>query len=302
MTLEEEEEKIHDVYTNKGYVSTPVRSRLRKLWSTSKDTINVPRHATPESRSALQPENDVEGSRHHSEAEELYSRFDMSFSRRAEARMSRTQARRNHRGKPVHGLLVPASMTSSPGSLQSVPATYGGESVIPAGSSETSMLGSVEKTANMQSSESSGTLCRSSGRAECSDLCNACGPPGQNPVTESADEVNVTGDSTKIHVENNESPSITVQKSRRGRRMLIDQLKPCTLVTDTCSSASQTDPPHWTYRSSQLLYPILDIPITERRIVTVKTTDGAECDAEVYVKVPRERKRLFMFPNATKKD
>jgi hypothetical protein len=66
--------------------------------------------------------------------------------------------------------------------------------------------------------------------------------------------------------------------------------------------ASQTDPAHWTYNSNQPLYPIFDPPKIEKRIVKEKGPDGVEHERIVEVKVPRERKRLFMFPGAGRKD
>ena len=69
----------------------------------------------------------------------------------------------------------------------------------------------------------------------------------------------------------------------------------------TSSAASQTDPAHWTYKSNQPLYPILDLPKIEKRIVREVGLDGVEREVEIEVKVPRERKRLFMFPSAARK-
>ena len=67
------------------------------------------------------------------------------------------------------------------------------------------------------------------------------------------------------------------------------------------SAASQTDPAHWNYKPNQPLYPILDLPKIERRLVKEVGPDGKEREVEVEVKVPRERKRLFMFPSAARK-
>lgn len=64
------------------------------------------------------------------------------------------------------------------------------------------------------------------------------------------------------------------------------------------SAASQKDPVHWTYRSNQLLYPILDIPQTKKQIVKEM---GLEHEIEIEIVVPHERKRLFTFPSATAK-
>ena len=74
------------------------------------------------------------------------------------------------------------------------------------------------------------------------------------------------------------------------------------LGVDDPSPASQTDPAHWTYKSDQPLYPIFDLPKIEKRVVKEVGPDGIERERIVEVKVPRERKRLFLFPGAGRKD
>ncbi|PSR72263.1 hypothetical protein PHLCEN_2v11855 [Hermanssonia centrifuga] len=96
-----EEERMMRAYTYKGFVSTPLRST--GVYS----TIGDPSTPTPSSSApAYNPGPQMARAR--SEAEELYSKFDMSFSRRSESRMSLS-----------HQMLS----TSPTGSTRSLPTT-----------------------------------------------------------------------------------------------------------------------------------------------------------------------------------
>ncbi|EKM51713.1 uncharacterized protein PHACADRAFT_177136 [Phanerochaete carnosa HHB-10118-sp] len=121
-SLGEEEERIRDLYSNKGFVSTPLRSK--GVYSTLGESSASCSNVASSSASVSSSSTGVVGSRSRSEAEELYSKFGMNFARRADARMSRSHQSSNmpashhhHHGKHFH-----AHLPSSPtGSIRSLP-------------------------------------------------------------------------------------------------------------------------------------------------------------------------------------
>lgn len=100
LTLEEEEDYFRALYSNKGFVSTPLRSKA----------VNSPSSKSPRSSAPASGSNTGVASRDCREAEELYSKFDMSFAKRVNARMSRSHQsshiqaphHHHHHGKHSH--------------------------------------------------------------------------------------------------------------------------------------------------------------------------------------------------------
>lgn len=103
---EAEDEQIRRIYSCKGMVSTPLRSRgvYSTLGESSSDAAS-----TSSAASRGRPPLSADGQRAKSEAAELYAKWDMSFARRSESRSGRKPSsppcrhHANHRlGSPTH--------------------------------------------------------------------------------------------------------------------------------------------------------------------------------------------------------
>ncbi|KIP08597.1 hypothetical protein PHLGIDRAFT_117103 [Phlebiopsis gigantea 11061_1 CR5-6] len=290
MTLDEEEERIRDVYSNKGGVATPLRSR--GVYSTVGESSAQPAGSSSASVSSAST-GAVRGAskpgRARSEAEELYAKFDMSFSRRTEARLARSHTAgtvlpaHHHHGSHLHHLASPTGSTHSlPPLSASAPVRKREVSILKKGAEGRLLVPDVK----LKRTDSSASFAASASMSvvgeeceqcleECAGRCAAATP---RRMERRGSEVSV---GSSVETESASSASASVVGSGRGR-------------------PSQTEAPHWNYNSSQLLYPILNIRKTEKKIVREAGPDGVMREVEVEVVVPR--KRLFMFPGAGRKD
>lgn len=294
-SLEEEEERIRDLYSNKGFVATPLRSKgvYSTLGESSASSPNIPSSSASVSSSST----GIVAGRSRSEAEELYSKFGMNFARRTDARMSRSHQSTNmqaphhhhHHGKHSHANM-PASPTGSTRSLPTISASSPvvrkrEVSILKKGAEGRLLVPDVKlkRTDSSASFAAYSSVMDSVGEV-CEECCDGCEECHQAPrsMARRDSQLSVSSVSTSAETESVSSASVSVAGSRRGR-------------------PSQSDPAHWNYKPDQPLYPILDIPKIEKRIVKEVGPDGKEHEVEVEVRVPRERKRLFMFPSAVRK-
>ena len=227
LTLEEEEEHMRDLYSNKGFVSTPLRSKgvYSTLGESSASTPNVPSSSASVSSSStgIAP-------RAYSEAEELYSKFGMTFARRADARMSRShqssyvQAPHRHH---YHGKHSHAHLPSSPiGSTHSLPAISASApvvrkrevSILKKGAEGRLLVPDV-KLKRTDSSASFAAGAMDVVGEECEECIGGCAECQRAPSMARRDsQLSVSSASTNADTESVSSASVSVAGSRRGRR------------------------------------------------------------------------------------
>ncbi|KAI0696421.1 hypothetical protein BC835DRAFT_1305610 [Cytidiella melzeri] len=232
-----------------GFVSTPLRSR--GVYSTMGESTEGDLPAKMQ-RVTSQP-----CPRARSEAEELYSKWDMSFTRRCESRTNMS-----HQS---------ALMSTSPtGSTHSLPA-YGGarkprkEVPILKKGAEGKLLVPDVKLKRTDSTMSFERL----------------------SLSRQGSEMSVARSRLGLARTESTSGSSVTEEDEADETISLD-FKPKKARSPPMSSSS------W-YENEEFTYPLMILPNKEKRTVT-KVVDGKEVVEEVTVDVYPERKRLFLFP------
>ena len=228
MTLDEEEERIRDVYSNKGVVATPLRSR--GVYSTLGESSAQPAGSSSASVSSAST-GAVRGAykpgRARSEAEELYAKFDMSFSRRTEARLARSHTagtvlptHHHHHGKHAHHLASPTGSTHSlPPLSASAPMRKREVPILKKGAEGRLLVPDVKLKRTDSSASFAATAPMGVVGEECEECleecAGGCSETAPRRMERRGSEVSV---GSSAETESVSSASVSVVGSRRGRR------------------------------------------------------------------------------------
>ncbi|KAI0927024.1 hypothetical protein AcV5_007669 [Taiwanofungus camphoratus] len=208
-------------------------------------------------------------SRSQSAAEELYSKYSLTFARRTDSR-------------------APSGLSTSPtGSARSLPVTAPSSaprrkefSLLKPGAEGRLLVPNVK-----MSRASSATTVSSEGASSCSSYYGGGGYSGYYGGDRRRSPLSRQNSDASMETAQSESTSVGDEGDETIRG------PPASLPTHRRAP----QPPLWSYSDDTLTYPMLQLPLKEKRIEK-RIVDGVEREVEVEVEVKRPVKRLFLFP------